>query len=120
MPIDLLVGRTVVAGNGQSVGRIHEFRVDVRGKDWVVTEVVLGVGGLLERLNVGIKLIVGGKVGRKIATVDQIDITDPKHPLTARVIVNRLWQYHFGRGIVATPNNFGSLGEKPTSSVSSR
>ena len=80
MPIDLLVGRTVVAGNGQSVGRIHEFRVDVRGKDWVVTEVVLGVGGLLERLNVGIKLIVGGKVGRKIARVDQIDITDPKHP----------------------------------------
>jgi hypothetical protein len=40
-------------------------------------------------------------------------ITDPRNPLTARVIVNRLWQWHFGRGIVATPNNFGSLGERP-------
>jgi hypothetical protein len=80
MPIDLLLGRTVVASNGQSVGRIQEFRVDVRGSDWVVTDVVLGVGGLLERLNVGLKLIVGGKVGGKVARVDQIDITDPTHP----------------------------------------
>ncbi len=36
------------------------------------------------------------------------------HPLTARVIVNRAWYYHFGRGIVATPSNFGQLGERPT------
>ena len=34
--------------------------------------------------------------------------------LLARVIVNRLWQHHFGRGIVATPNDFGAQGEKPT------
>lgn len=36
------------------------------------------------------------------------------HPLTARVMVNRIWQHHFGRGIVATPSNFGQLGERPT------
>lgn len=36
------------------------------------------------------------------------------HPLTARVIVNRVWKYHFGRGIVGTPSNFGQLGERPT------
>jgi hypothetical protein len=41
-------------------------------------------------------------------------IADPKNPLTARVIVNRVWQYHFGRGIVATTSNFGKLGDPPT------
>ncbi len=41
-------------------------------------------------------------------------ITRPDHPLTARVMVNRLWRWHFGRGIVGTPDNFGALGERPT------
>ncbi|MCM8541635.1 MAG: DUF1553 domain-containing protein, partial [Lentisphaeraceae bacterium] len=37
-----------------------------------------------------------------------------KNPLTARVMANRIWQYHFGRGIVKSPNDFGMMGEKPT------
>ncbi len=41
-------------------------------------------------------------------------LTRKDHPLTARVLVNRLWQYHFGEGIVRTPSNFGKLGERPT------
>ncbi len=41
-------------------------------------------------------------------------IASADNPLTARVIVNRLWRWHFGRGIVPTPDNFGGLGEKPT------
>ena len=41
-------------------------------------------------------------------------LTDPANPLTARVIVNRVWQYHFGKGIVATPSDFGIKGEQPT------
>ncbi|MBS1824171.1 MAG: DUF1553 domain-containing protein [Acidobacteria bacterium] len=41
-------------------------------------------------------------------------ITDPANPLTPRVIVNRLWQHHFGKGIVATPSDFGFNGERPT------
>jgi len=41
-------------------------------------------------------------------------ITSKENPLTARVIVNRIWQHHFGRGIVATPSDFGRNGEKPT------
>ena len=42
------------------------------------------------------------------------DTTDGTGALVARVIVNRLWQHHFGRGLVATPNDFGSTGQKPT------
>jgi hypothetical protein len=41
-------------------------------------------------------------------------IASRDNPLTARVIVNRVWHWHFGRGIVGTPSNFGSLGERPT------
>ncbi len=41
-------------------------------------------------------------------------LTEPDHPLTARVMANRLWYWHFGRGIVATPGDFGRQGEPPT------
>ena len=41
-------------------------------------------------------------------------LTDPANPLPARVIVNRLWQHHFGNGLVVTPNEFGSRGQRPT------
>lgn len=41
-------------------------------------------------------------------------IASKDNPLTARVMVNRIWQRHFGKGLVRTPSNFGSLGERPT------
>jgi hypothetical protein len=41
-------------------------------------------------------------------------IVDPANPLTARVMANRVWQYHFGRGIVATSNDFGVMGSRPS------
>jgi hypothetical protein len=41
-------------------------------------------------------------------------LIDPRNPLTARVIVNRIWQHHFGRGLVETPNDFGVRGLAPT------
>ncbi|MGV3722284.1 MAG: DUF1553 domain-containing protein, partial [Actinomycetota bacterium] len=41
-------------------------------------------------------------------------LTDPAHPLTSRVFVNRVWRWHFGRGIVPSTDNFGTLGDLPT------
>lgn len=50
--------------------------------------------------------------GRRAALANRL--ADAKNPLTTRVMVNRIWQYHFGKGIVGTPNDFGIMGEKPT------
>jgi hypothetical protein len=41
-------------------------------------------------------------------------IADAKNPLTSRVMVNRIWEYHFGKGLVQTPNDFGARGKAPT------
>ncbi|MEO6809607.1 MAG: PSD1 and planctomycete cytochrome C domain-containing protein [Isosphaeraceae bacterium] len=41
-------------------------------------------------------------------------IASPDNPLTARVLVNRVWEHHFGRALVGTPSNFGALGERPS------
>ncbi len=50
--------------------------------------------------------------GRRLALATEL--TDGKHPLVARVMVNRVWMHHFGKGIVASPGDFGLLGSKPT------
>lgn len=50
--------------------------------------------------------------GRRLAFANAL--TDGKHPLLARVMVNRLWMHHFGKGIVASPGDFGQLGSQPT------
>jgi hypothetical protein len=54
----------------------------------------------------------GGSSGRRRALAEWIASAD--NPLTARVMVNRIWHWHFGRGIVATPSNFGKMGIKPS------
>jgi hypothetical protein len=50
--------------------------------------------------------------GRRLAYARWL--TGGEHPLVARVLVNRVWLHHFGRGLVATPGDFGVLGEKPS------
>jgi cytochrome c553 len=54
----------------------------------------------------------GRSSGRRLALARWI--ASPDNPLTARVLANRIWQHHFGRGIVRSPNNFGLMGEPPT------
>jgi hypothetical protein len=54
----------------------------------------------------------GRTSGRRRALAEWL--ASPQNPLTARVIVNRIWHHHFGRGIVATLDNFGRMGERPT------
>jgi hypothetical protein len=53
-----------------------------------------------------------GTTGRRTALANLL--ADPQNPLTARVMVNRVWHYHFGRGIVGTPSDFGLKGDRPT------
>ena len=50
--------------------------------------------------------------GRRTALANWL--ADPKNPLTPRVMANRIWHYHFGRGIVGTPSDFGVMGERPS------
>jgi hypothetical protein len=55
---------------------------------------------------------VGGSSGRRLALAEWIG--SPANPLTARVMANRLWQHHFGEGIVRTPSDFGINGDRPS------
>ncbi|MEO6739248.1 MAG: PSD1 and planctomycete cytochrome C domain-containing protein, partial [Chthoniobacteraceae bacterium] len=56
--------------------------------------------------------VESGSSGRRLAYAKWL--TSGKHPLVARVLVNRFWMNHFGRGIVNTPGDFGAQGERPT------
>ena len=57
--------------------------------------------------------VIGGELnGRRLALAQWI--ADPENPLTTRSIVNRIWQYHFGKPIAGNPNNFGVKGARPT------
>jgi hypothetical protein len=78
-PMDRLIGRRVVDREGRAVGRIEEFRVQVDGVDWMVTDYVIGVAGVLERFHVGFKLVLGRRTGGYVARADQVDATDENH-----------------------------------------
>jgi hypothetical protein len=75
-----LLGRVVLAANNRPVGRLEEFRAEMRGHTCVVVEYVIGVTGLIERFGLGFKLVLGMPTGGHVARWDQIDISDPHRP----------------------------------------
>ncbi len=66
-----------------------------------------GAGADIPRTNASLRT-----TGRRLAFAKSL--TDPAHPLTARVLVNRVWHHHFGVGLVGTLADFGVLGERPS------
>ena len=69
--------------------------------------------GVLSAVPGGLELNIPNSLGgRRTALANWI--VSPSNSLTARVMVNRIWHYHFGRGIAGNPNNFGATGKKPT------
>jgi hypothetical protein len=92
-----------------SEGQVEDLRVHLRGSH-------LTLGAAVPRRfpaifsGEGQALGASGSGRRELAKW----LVRPDHPLTSRVIVNRVWLWHFGEGLVRSPDNFGSLGERPT------
>jgi hypothetical protein len=87
----------------------HDVKVHVRGErhqqgDVAPRQFLTVLGGQ--------KLENGDKTSGRLELAGWL--TDPSNPLTARVMVNRIWQYHFGRGLVSTPSDFGKRGQPPS------
>lgn len=79
--LDRLLGRRVYTANHRPFGRIEEFRAEPRGGHWVVTAYVVGALGLVERLGVGARLVLGlGRAGGYVVRWDQLDLTHPERP----------------------------------------
>jgi hypothetical protein len=78
--IEQLLGRQLVGQNDEPVGRIEEFRSERRGERCVTTQIVVGMMGLMERLDLGAKLLFGGKHSFYLVRWDQIDVSDPAKP----------------------------------------
>ena len=72
--LDRLLGQPVRGRNGRRVGRIEEFRVRREGGGWIIDAYVLGGAGLLTRLNVGARLIVGMRPRGYVARWDQVQM----------------------------------------------
>ncbi len=99
----------VAMAYGVAEGTPHAARIQIRGEpEKTGAEVPRGFIRVLG--NASLPAEVSGSGRLELAHW----ITRPDNPLTARVMMNRVWQSHFGRGLVATPNDFGARSEPPT------
>jgi len=95
--------------HGLYEGEIRDLKINIRGNPKKFGEVA--PRGYLRILNSGKALDFKNGSGRlELANL----IASPQNPLTARVMVNRIWHNLFGRGIVTSPSNFGKLGDAPS------
>lgn len=79
--LDRLIGREVYAANHRRLGRLHEFRAERRGSTWAITEYVIGAVGLMERLGLGVRLVLGiERPAGYVARWDQLDLSNPDRP----------------------------------------
>ena len=79
--LDRVIGREVYAANNRRIGRLHEIRAERRGSTWVITEYVIGAAGLIERLGLGVRLVLGfERPTGYFARWDQVDFSNPRRP----------------------------------------
>ena len=79
--LDRLVGRIVYTAGNRRLGRLYEFRAERRGSAWVITDYVIGAAGLVERLGLAVRLILGVKrAAGYVARWDQLDLSRPERP----------------------------------------
>jgi hypothetical protein len=97
--------------NPMDQGELEQTSILDNGDVFAPTEPV--APGVISALQSGPEASIPQAVeGRRSALADWI--ASPDNPLTSRAIVNRIWQYHFGKAIAQNPNNFGATGKKPT------
>lgn len=95
---------------GVTEGKIDDLAINIRGSHWN-----LGAKQprrFLRVISGDSQTSIGSETSGRLQLAQWMTAKD--HPLTARVMVNRIWRYHFGRGIVPSVDNFGRLGEKPS------
>jgi hypothetical protein len=79
--LDRLIGRKVLTGNNRVLGRLEECRAERRDDSWVITEWLIGSAGLMERLGLGVRMILGMRGGQSfVARWDQLDLSNPDRP----------------------------------------
>ena len=95
---------------GVTEGKIGDLPIHLRGSHLTLGELV--PRQVPRALAAGIQTPVGDQNSGRLELARWL--THEEHPLTSRIMVNRIWRWHFGRGIVPSTDNFGRLGQRPT------
>jgi len=95
---------------GVTEGKVEDLAIHIRGNYLTLGESTQR--GFLEVVDQVSAVNIPAEASGRMQLTQWL--TDAKHPLTSRVFVNRLWLWHFGKGLQRSPDNFGLLGQRPT------